>query len=61
MTEIRRLPSVAVGKATIQAGFSANVGNVHHTDHSAEQTPSAGMAEKETVVHHNLISVLGQF
>jgi len=54
MTEIRRLPSVAVGKAIIQAGFSANVGNVHHTDHSAEQTPSAGMAEIRTLAAHAL-------
>lgn len=30
------------------AGFSANVGNVRYTDHSIEQTPSAGMAEQET-------------
>jgi hypothetical protein len=39
------VPSVAVGKAIIQAVFSANVGNVHHTDHSVEQTPSAAMAD----------------
>ena len=51
MTEITRLLSVAVGKATIQADFSANVGNVHHTDHSVGQTPSAGMAEQDTVGH----------
>jgi hypothetical protein len=50
MTEIRRLLSAAVGKATIQVGFSTNVGNVRHTDHSTEQTPSAGMAEERALV-----------
>jgi hypothetical protein len=32
-----------------KASFSANDGNVHHTGHSAEQTPSAGMAEQATL------------
>ena len=31
------------------AGFSANVGNVRYTDHSIEQTPSAGMADEKPV------------
>jgi hypothetical protein len=36
MTEIKRVPAVALEEATIQAGSGAKVGNVHCTDPSIE-------------------------